>query len=561
MAGSETLTWRTSYRQIRNGENVESAVANRPPDDLWNNLLYLKNLVDNLTTGKSLILTEQRILVGTDLASPVYLASNGLWYPALAELSSAPNSTLYQLTSKAYVGGLVLQKSDTASGFISGGIYYTTGTVIIQGEAVFGDEFADVIAGDYIDGIQYLSPFYAGQMTSLRTVAPVRVCLSSLQDDGYHVIVNPDQRALLESHGHYHVVLADQPAGGVNCVPTKFAFMWGEMEPEGPYPGITHTIVSPNTDAIGWLPADSPAFDGMDIPEGAKFGYNIPADESLAPLWPPMPIDQVYVEVDGVGEVGDLVIVNNDGIWWMDDNYGKAPWSVNYPCESSASAESSPSSEAPYPDWPVRIEVWFTKVIHGTTLMALSNHIDLEIGALPDLTPLEVGSNIESGTFSETAMRYLRFFASGSSSSSSSAAGANDVIYRASARDFSTPAGRRSMLRFELVLSGSPTLTAATILDIVGGFTMTLSRMSRPTTGLTKLLSEVATSELAFDWSTGPADVTAIPTNTYFMIRSEEIELSAEEVLFLKLSWDGTVLTALDDEVYLYAVRPTITVP
>lgn len=89
-------------------------------------------------------------------------------------------------------------------------------------------------------------------------------------------------------------------------------------------------------DQNGWLPVTSTVFDGMTIPDGAEFGYNIANEITLREAWPPVPLSLVSLrwQVEGTGRSGggdvspDLVQFNSDGIWWMSKCADQVPWST-----------------------------------------------------------------------------------------------------------------------------------------------------------------------------------------------------------------------------------------
>jgi hypothetical protein len=66
----------------------------------------------------------------------------------------------------------------------------------------------------------------------------------------------------------------------------------------------------------GWVAAGNAIFSGL-APTGAVYGYNLSKDSSVNDLFPFVPADSTYYELDGVGSQGKIVSDNN-GIWWMD---------------------------------------------------------------------------------------------------------------------------------------------------------------------------------------------------------------------------------------------------
>ena len=542
---TEPLTWKNYYRPIADGTQVRASVTNSPLSDLFQNQVYLKNVLDTTAAGKALVIPDQVVDSLAAVGTPVYLTTTGVWRPALAELDSSPTSSLFTLTSKAFVAGIVTARNTSGRG-----------DVAIQGQVTIGAAFASVIEGTFVEGLQYLSPYTAGKLSSSRGVAPVRVCLAYGPDTSgnYRVIINPDQRLQLESHGHYHFELEDAPAGEANCVPGKEGFMWGDLEPDGPYPGIIHVVVNSDSTQRGWLPITDPIFADMDIPVGAKFGYNIAMDPELAAIWPPLPVESVAVEVDGNGETGDLVEVNADGIWWMDDHYGKAPWPVNLPCTPGT---SSSDAGGPYPIWPVRIELWFTKTLHGTTVEALNNQIDVMNGVNPGIAPVAVGSEITEVLMTSGVPAYQLVYPVESGSSSGGLVDNNSIIYRLDGRAFTVIGTRIPKVAIEVVLGGVAGLVS-TANHIRSGLSLYLT--TAPAGALTgyKAFSDIVPQTLQ-PWASYPADLSVVPAEKYFTMRSPEISLGARDIYYIELAWDGTFLLDAADIVYLMAVRPVVT--
>lgn len=545
MSDAENLVFKGYFRSIIDGEAVKALVANRSSNDLFQNQLYFKSVLDSIDAGRALIIRNQSIQADLPPGTPVYMDSAYIWRPALSELVNDPTSTLFVLTEKAYVAGVVNSLSSS-----------TVGDIAIAGQAIFSADILDLVEGAYSEGIYYLSPTYPGMITASKGVAPVRVGIINGPDAAgdYSFILNPDPRVQLESHGHYRMILEDAPAGEPSCVPGKDDFLWGELEQDGPYPGVIHTVVNADASIEGWLPADDSTFDGLTVPAGAKFGYNIQADSDLLEIWPPMPVDQVYIEVDGVGETDDLVVVNTDGIWWMDDEYGKAPWPVNLPCGSSSTPVDESSSSTAYPIWPLRIELWFTRAVHGTTLEAMNNQIALTIGSQDGIEPIDVGADVEFEYLATGLGVYTFTDTTGSSSASSSGLASDTLVYKIMARDFAK-LGRNLSLRFEAVV-GAPTGTSLiTVQNIVDAFSMSVAQMPASNT-LLKDVADVVTSALV--WDVIPEDVTAIPADQYFSMRSQVLELNANDIVNILLRFDRTAIGGTGDSVYLYAFRPVV---
>ena len=544
---TQALSWKNYYRPIVDGTQVRASVTNSPLSDLFQNQLYLKNYLDNMQAGKALVVPDQALASTVVVGTPVYMSTTGVWQPAQAELNSTPNSSLFTLTDKAFVAGLVVAKA------VNG-----RGDVAIQGQITFDSTFVSVVEGTFIGGLQYLSPYTAGKLQSSKGSVPVRVCLAYGPDSqgNYRVIINPDQRVQLESHGHYHFALEDQPAGEPNCVPCKDGFLWGDLEPDGPYPGTIHAVINPDSSLPGWLPVTDSIFTGMTIPVGAKFGYNIRCNTALNAVWPPLPIECVSIEIDGNDEVGNTIEVNTDGIWWMNDTYGHAPWPTNLPCNGKLYGSSS--SSGPCPIWPVRIDLWFSKTLHGTTVEALDNQIDLMSGVNPGIAPVAVGSLIEPYMLTTGVNAYQLGYPPINTSSSSTAGTVepDTIVYRLDARAFTVIGTTVPTVQIEVVLGGSPGVQSS-IATILAGLALYVNRV--PATLISTLGNFSDFTRTLIPWSEFP-DKTYVPSAQYFRVRSPTIGLTASSVYYLELVWSGSVLTDISDKVYILAVRPVIAI-
>jgi hypothetical protein len=161
---------------------------------------------------------------------------------------------------------------------------------------------------------------------------PVGVFVATLHGDlNGSAAVQPTPRSVLEDHIHYSFEMYAQPAGVLECSGRD----------------LLYSFFSVDTALPGWLPADDAIFGGQ-APAGAKFGYNLSRHPSLERVWPPLPIESAYIELDGVGVDPSRYVIDNVTMWWMEECYGRGPWAVEVlPCgtdESSSSSSSSSSS-------------------------------------------------------------------------------------------------------------------------------------------------------------------------------------------------------------------------
>jgi hypothetical protein len=435
---NEIYQWKYPISVISDGDKVDQTNTNKPLRDIENNLLYLKSKIDGAAAGKAIISAHHTVNAETKPGTPVYLDSTCVWQPAQALLESEVQSdgSSWKFADKARVMGVVYTKPEVSS---------TSGDVIVYGEATFTGQILDVIDGQFINGSYYLSSTSEGKLIKDANLL-IKVCdIVKKTDSEYVVFVSPDtKRNRLDSHIHYHVELNAVPAGTPSEVPYEEGYEWGFMEPGGPYPDISHRVVDSDTSIEGWLPADHTIFTNLNVPEGAKFGYNLSENSTLSEQWPPLPvrlISSACIEVDGVSQDSDTVILNEDGIWWMDDSYGNAPWPLSL-CESSSSSSSSlVYNEA---NDTKKIDLWFTKITFESSIasvrslsnndnsiiLAKNTYGDYEIQTVekvvPSLQPDWVSSSIENSVLDPAAA-----YASSSSSSTTPSAPfyQNNVAY------------------------------------------------------------------------------------------------------------------------------------
>lgn len=347
--------WKPTVRPPRDGEAVRESIAARAHRDNEQRTRHLKDRLDAIEAGQALVMWGQPIGEGVGLWSAVYLGPDGIWYPAIARLAETDGLTGY--APEAHVSGLVFRMG------------VGTADVLIHGTVPADSGLLSRLDGAYVAGPAYLSALTPGNLSVARPVFPIRIGLiwGPAADGAYRIFFNPVSADELSNHIHYHIPLVSRPAGVPNCAPEYQGPTVGDTDPEGPHPDFQHEVVDPDVSAQGWLPADSPVFSGMEVPEGAAFGYNFAAHGAAAQVFPTDPISLVDLTVNGRGVVGELVEINPFGIWWMSDRYGQAPWDPNFgPCILEGSSESEEPSLSPEAQpFPLRIDLWVTRMNFG----------------------------------------------------------------------------------------------------------------------------------------------------------------------------------------------------
>jgi hypothetical protein len=315
--------WRSQVNPIIDGEEVRQAIANRYPNQLKDRTEHLKQRLDNMEDGQAIYLR------GAAMASTVKTGHFVYWDAAALEYKSAIAALVYDST----IGGLIVAPSSYAVGIVISKAGATRGDILQIGfltEFDFTNTIGTTGSTAAEAGAYYLSGTTAGK--AVKQKPPVGIYLMYLRGDS-SAHISPAPREVLEDHIHFVLDLYAQPAGTIECA-----------EPHHNYAFIT-----PDETLPGWLPADHASFNGA-APSGAVFGYNLAMHPELERVWPPFPIDGVYIERDGIGENPAYYTVDKTTIWWNLGCYGKAPWSpeiteCGIPVSSSSSSSSSSSDE------------------------------------------------------------------------------------------------------------------------------------------------------------------------------------------------------------------------
>jgi hypothetical protein len=319
--------WITQVRPIQDGEEVRAAIANRLPDQNVQRSQHLKDRLDALQDSEALYLRGAALDSTVMVGYLVYFDSITLSYkPSLAAVEFDTTLGGYLVKDSSFVTGIVISKSSATRGDV------------LQFGFLRDFDFTNTIGatGSSLDdaGPWYLSASIAGRATKQKP--PVGIYVMFLRGDG-SAHIQPSPREMLDEHIHYAFDLYAQPAGVVEC----------------PLPYTKYVFFSSDSGLPGWLPANDPIFNGM-APAGAVFGYNLSQHPELNRLWPPLPIEAVYLESDGVGVPAARFTINQHGLWWFDDCYNRAPWPTEpRPCEGdSSSSSSSSSSSVGTPEFP-----------------------------------------------------------------------------------------------------------------------------------------------------------------------------------------------------------------
>lgn len=252
------------------GEQVKAGVANRAPRTNDANIRFLRNRVDDITAGETIVAVDRTVASNVQVGQPVYFNSTTLQFEqALSQTETDITTNQLVVASTAIVWGIVLNKTNP-----------TLADILLSGIADIDMSLA--IDGTITTGIYYLSGAEPGKL--VKTRPPVGVNVLIVGQDGvltgtHEVFVNARFHDFLEQHRHVKFSLVPLPAGTV--VP--------------PAAGAVHTITADDILTEGWLPAGNAIFSG-NAPTGAKFGYNL-SQSKLGPVWPPIPVENAVLQV------------------------------------------------------------------------------------------------------------------------------------------------------------------------------------------------------------------------------------------------------------------------
>jgi len=327
--------WKDLIQFIKTGEPVLPGTPNRVTRDLDGNIRFLRDLLEAAEIGEAVFARDVTVEAGASVGMPVYwdVPSNS-FKRGLAQVDVDQASGAIETATTAQIWGVVYEKTNTTLGCIQ----------------LFGFTDLDLslaVDGDVEAGVYYLSAVTPGKLVKQKPAVSVAVLVADGQGG---VFVNTTIANFVNDHVHFKYNLVAAPAGDTSP----------------PTVGDPHTITSPDSTLEGWLPADDAIFGGK-APAGAVFGYNLSANSQLVNQWPPVPYNSAVLEWDRgetkelgyIGVADNLVVLDQNGIWWMSDCYGDVPWPTDLDTNSSLSV--SASDDCPR-ELEFKLRLWFTKL-------------------------------------------------------------------------------------------------------------------------------------------------------------------------------------------------------
>ena len=267
--------WLAVVRAIQNGEAVDSTVTNRPIGDLAERTEYLKAMFSTAGVGTGSFDYDAPCTPDVFEGAAVYWNGATQQYDlGLAALSYNSAGNYGSYTDSSYIVGICIAKLSNQRG------------VIAMNGRVDEVDFSTSTGGVIEPGPYYLSMTAAGHMTLDKPAVGVLVMfgMTSSGPTSGSAMVMATFKNLVEDHIHYAVDLATAT-------------------------GVASTVQ-------GWVAAADPIFNGL-APVGAVYGYNISQDTKVDDLFPFVPSESTYYDLDGLGSQGKI-FTDNNGIWWMD---------------------------------------------------------------------------------------------------------------------------------------------------------------------------------------------------------------------------------------------------
>ena len=435
--------WRSQIETITAGEGVTAAVTNRPITQLAQRTQHLRDRQDANDLAECLRHIEAP-LDSTVLAGEVVAYNPTLekWVKALSEIEGSGLNAA--VASRSFVYGIVESK-DTPS----------SGTIIINGVCSTIDTSVLISSSSTLTyGQMYLSMTEPGKVQSNRPALGIPVCfvdkddnvlvrpiLNELLDDHRHykfrLYEKPAAPIILEySVNTLEVgdpVLIKENAVDIGATATVHSIDVGNSyvtlkHYAGPIPSDWDNIITiedttagssqsatliltdarqtiaeeyssghvniasayVSADCRGWLPAGHASFGG-NAPSGALFGYNLSQHSELSAVWPIAPEGGAITTINGGIAYSEQVVIDENGVWWMDDCEDALPWVYD------AAVPGWP--QAPYeadtcpPTYPMEVFLWFTMMTTMTD-QAVVTRLESKSGSF--ITVEDMDGNVAS---------------------------------------------------------------------------------------------------------------------------------------------------------------------
>lgn len=346
--------WIPAVSKIKDGQDVSASTVNPILSQHTQRAQHLYEKFKDFGNKSVLIAYEQPILPPASELDPITISKNSVVFydkelrdtsyveglsPAMVDFASSTiNSTAYTPANSAYAFGIVKdinEDDNVADIYILGLVEFEENMDEGENPIIQSDEInEDETDASFQPGPFFLSRTEAGKIT--RNPGGVAIYIGYALNRK-QLMLSPDVSEFNQFFTAYRYNLLDRPCNK-------------------PYlDGDSWTLAGAAADSkehVGWVPATEDFVpEGIIIPEGAKFFYNLPIpfidsdtgiddatraeQKDLASVLPPNPVNFTLLIVNGIVQANvDLdaygaYALTEAGIWWYYDEDGQQPWASN----------------------------------------------------------------------------------------------------------------------------------------------------------------------------------------------------------------------------------------
>ena len=380
---------------IQDGEKVNAAVTNRPISQLAGAVGAINSKINTLAaTGARLIATDMPLDPSVSLYNLVYWdALTGKFKKALAALENSGSADTYVAAASSFVQGVVVSRDANTGSLLLTGYYaldnsalagmMESDVIFVPGKAYYLSRkefgkltdkpgvvsvYIGVLGADFIS-VNFMIKDMAESHLHYKcplAAQPIGTNVDNLDTThsigGFDASTNPSSAKML---------VADGVAGGSWTYPSfidyRFTILAGnttmlvEKKPDGaaswstvaaamPIPTATYTAIDSYglkvkfaggpvltqvwtirgpRDLMGWAPVDF--VNDPSAPVGAKWRYNIEADQLLLGHFPILPTNLPIITENGTElQQGILYNILPVSIYWMSNNENQLPWPTHW---------------------------------------------------------------------------------------------------------------------------------------------------------------------------------------------------------------------------------------
>lgn len=351
-----STNWETAIPQIIPGTPVDAASINTKLSFLAGRDQFLFEQLNSYSDKTAVLSYNQPMkATGVEAGTPVYFyteqANTAVLYPAKAGYTTSSSPAHLVPSASAFVFGIVkavYSNSETGARY---GDVYIYGLVEGLSFAALMDT-ASYTGNEPTPGPLYLSSAEEGKFTKQPTGAAIFVgYITGNTANTSTIFLAPNIDSLNQMYFNYKLWLNPEAAGIAALIEATTPDTWTVIHKN--QGGDVVTAAADIATKIGWVTADD-AHDILllDKPTGASFYYNVPPTAYLteangftaeeirnALLYkealPPYPGAYTMLFMNGVlqsqysaDHTAGSYIINEDGIWWVDNETGYQPFGL-----------------------------------------------------------------------------------------------------------------------------------------------------------------------------------------------------------------------------------------